>query len=324
MGLAGQRRARRGTGQREVLGRLLERRLLMRRQTVLGTWAYLLTNAGAARATAGSDLVFRHGYDLSLLDAHRRRSSSRTCSSRISRANSGQPACAVRSGRSCSRRVVSCCRRMHCAGTRTRPNGSRPSSYGHCTSTCRQRRGACARPAPGCSYSGQPSWCASSRRPYDDDEGGASVQNPRYGRPQKHLFDALDKLTSSRRPVTKKAPPQMSLTCGRMQFGVSPMRCCAVHCSASPSGAPGQSASCLPRWRVSRFASPVSASTRLTSTCGRCWFTWHACSRWATGSTSRPTPCSRHWAAAPASHSTSSWPTRLSGCGPARRNFVDR
>lgn len=55
----------------EVLGRLLERRLLMRRQTVLGTWAYLLTNAGAARATAGSDLVFRHGYDLSLLDAHR-------------------------------------------------------------------------------------------------------------------------------------------------------------------------------------------------------------------------------------------------------------
>jgi hypothetical protein len=55
----------------EVLARLLERGLLMRRESALGTWAYLLTHAGAARATAASDLVFRHGYDLSLLDAHR-------------------------------------------------------------------------------------------------------------------------------------------------------------------------------------------------------------------------------------------------------------
>lgn len=55
----------------EVLARLLERGLLMRRQSGMGAWAYLLTHAGAARATASSDLVFRHGYDLSLLDAHR-------------------------------------------------------------------------------------------------------------------------------------------------------------------------------------------------------------------------------------------------------------
>ena len=55
----------------EVLGRLLERRYLMRRRSALGTWAYLLTNAGAARATAAGDLVCRNGYDLSQLDVYR-------------------------------------------------------------------------------------------------------------------------------------------------------------------------------------------------------------------------------------------------------------
>lgn len=55
----------------EVLARLLDRGFLMRRQSILGTWCYVLTHAGAARATAASDLAFRHGYDLSLLDAHR-------------------------------------------------------------------------------------------------------------------------------------------------------------------------------------------------------------------------------------------------------------
>lgn len=55
----------------EVLKRLTDRRYLMRRQALTGTWAYLLTNAGAARATAASDLVHRHGYDLSQLDVYR-------------------------------------------------------------------------------------------------------------------------------------------------------------------------------------------------------------------------------------------------------------
>lgn len=55
----------------EVLARLTDRRHLMRRQSLTGTWAYLLTNAGAARATAAGDLVHRHGYDLSQLDVYR-------------------------------------------------------------------------------------------------------------------------------------------------------------------------------------------------------------------------------------------------------------
>ena len=55
----------------EVLGRLLERGQLLRRQTALGTWAYPLTNAGAARASTAGDLVFRNGYDLSQLDVYR-------------------------------------------------------------------------------------------------------------------------------------------------------------------------------------------------------------------------------------------------------------
>lgn len=56
----------------EVLARLLERGQLLRRQSALGTWAYLLTNAGAARANmAFGERVFRNGYDLSQLDAQR-------------------------------------------------------------------------------------------------------------------------------------------------------------------------------------------------------------------------------------------------------------
>jgi hypothetical protein len=55
----------------EVLTRLTDRRYLMRRQALSGTWTYLLTNPGAARATAAGDLVHRHGYDLSQLDVYR-------------------------------------------------------------------------------------------------------------------------------------------------------------------------------------------------------------------------------------------------------------
>lgn len=56
----------------EVLGRLLEQRLVLRRHTVLGAWAYLLTNSGAARANVAVDLdVCRHGYDLSHLDVYK-------------------------------------------------------------------------------------------------------------------------------------------------------------------------------------------------------------------------------------------------------------
>lgn len=55
----------------EVLKRLTDRRYLMRRQALTGTWAYLLTNPGAARATAAGDMVHRHGYDLSQLDVYR-------------------------------------------------------------------------------------------------------------------------------------------------------------------------------------------------------------------------------------------------------------
>lgn len=56
----------------EVLGRLLERGQLLRRQSALGAWAYLLTNAGAARANmVFAEQVFRNGYDLSQLDVHR-------------------------------------------------------------------------------------------------------------------------------------------------------------------------------------------------------------------------------------------------------------
>lgn len=56
----------------EVLGRLVDRGFVMRRQTTLGTWAYLLTNTGAARANASLDLeACRNGYDLSQLDTLR-------------------------------------------------------------------------------------------------------------------------------------------------------------------------------------------------------------------------------------------------------------
>ncbi len=52
-----------------VLKRLIDRRQLLRRQSALGEWAYLLTRTGAA--FANEKLVFevcRHGYDLSQLD----------------------------------------------------------------------------------------------------------------------------------------------------------------------------------------------------------------------------------------------------------------
>lgn len=56
----------------EVLGRLLEQKLVLRRHTVLGAWAYLLTNSGAARANVALDLdVCRNGYDLSHLDVYK-------------------------------------------------------------------------------------------------------------------------------------------------------------------------------------------------------------------------------------------------------------
>jgi hypothetical protein len=56
----------------EVLGRLLEQKLVLRRHTALGAWSYLLTNSGAARANVAVDLdVCRHGYDLSQLDVYK-------------------------------------------------------------------------------------------------------------------------------------------------------------------------------------------------------------------------------------------------------------
>lgn len=56
----------------EVLGRLHGGRHLLRRQTALGEWAYLLTNTGAARANEALELqVCRNGYDLSQLDVYR-------------------------------------------------------------------------------------------------------------------------------------------------------------------------------------------------------------------------------------------------------------
>lgn len=56
----------------EVLGRLVKQRSLLRRPSALGTWAYLLTNAGAARANLVlGERVFRNGYDLSQLDVYR-------------------------------------------------------------------------------------------------------------------------------------------------------------------------------------------------------------------------------------------------------------
>jgi hypothetical protein len=67
---SGQHSARNRAG--EVLGRLLEQKLVLRRHTVLGAWAYLLTNSGAARANVALDLdVCRHGYDLSQLDLYK-------------------------------------------------------------------------------------------------------------------------------------------------------------------------------------------------------------------------------------------------------------
>lgn len=67
---SGQHSARNRAG--EVLGRLLEQKLVLRRHTVLGAWAYLLTHSGAARANVAMDLdVFRHGYDLSHLDLYK-------------------------------------------------------------------------------------------------------------------------------------------------------------------------------------------------------------------------------------------------------------
>ncbi len=56
----------------EVLGRLLEQRLVLRRHTGLGAWAYLLTHTGAARANVGLDMILcRPGYDLSQLDGYK-------------------------------------------------------------------------------------------------------------------------------------------------------------------------------------------------------------------------------------------------------------
>lgn len=56
----------------EVLARLAAGRLLMRRQSGTGVWAYLLTNTGAARANhAYQAEAFRAGYDLSMLDGYR-------------------------------------------------------------------------------------------------------------------------------------------------------------------------------------------------------------------------------------------------------------
>lgn len=56
----------------EVLGRLLEQRLVLRRHTGLGAWAYLLTHSGAARANVALDLILcRPGYDLSQLDGYK-------------------------------------------------------------------------------------------------------------------------------------------------------------------------------------------------------------------------------------------------------------
>lgn len=53
----------------EVLGRLHDCGYLLRRQTALGAWAYLLTNTGAAQANEGLTFnVCRNGYDLSQLD----------------------------------------------------------------------------------------------------------------------------------------------------------------------------------------------------------------------------------------------------------------
>lgn len=55
-----------------ILTRLTSRGLLMRRQTVLGTWCYLLTNSGAQTVNAnfGHD-VCRNGYSLSQLNTHK-------------------------------------------------------------------------------------------------------------------------------------------------------------------------------------------------------------------------------------------------------------
>lgn len=67
---SGQHSARNRAG--EVLGRLLEQKLVLRRHTMLGAWSYLLTNSGAARANVALDLdVCRHGYDLSQLDLYK-------------------------------------------------------------------------------------------------------------------------------------------------------------------------------------------------------------------------------------------------------------
>lgn len=58
----------------ETLKRLLSGGQLIRRQTMRGTYAYVLTHAGAARANdaLGFELL-RHGYDLSQLDLERQR-----------------------------------------------------------------------------------------------------------------------------------------------------------------------------------------------------------------------------------------------------------
>ena len=59
----------------EVLARLTASKLLMRRTSATGSWGYLLTNTGAARANeAFTEDVFRAGYNLSMLDAYRQSS----------------------------------------------------------------------------------------------------------------------------------------------------------------------------------------------------------------------------------------------------------
>jgi hypothetical protein len=59
----------------ETLKRLLDRRQLLRRETALGAWSYLLTRAGAARANERLLYeVCREGYDLSQLDVSRQAS----------------------------------------------------------------------------------------------------------------------------------------------------------------------------------------------------------------------------------------------------------
>lgn len=58
----------------ETLKRLLTGKHIIRRKTVHGAWAYVLTHSGAARANEALRFdLCRHGYDLSQLDIERQR-----------------------------------------------------------------------------------------------------------------------------------------------------------------------------------------------------------------------------------------------------------